>query len=234
MKLDKFEGPLDLLMQLIEGEELDISEVSLAKVTDSYLKFLDDNPDLPPGELADFLVVASRLLLLKSRILLPFLQVGEILDEGDDLASQLKIYKEYLEATERIKGIIGRRGFTFVHDRLPKVEIGFSPPKRLSSGQMAEVFRGLIDRLSPLVRVSRRVVEKTVSIHEMIRQLQQMISRSQRLSFRKVLDTARSRTEIVVSFLALLELIKRRTVTVSQGLQFEDITIEKAETATTT
>jgi segregation and condensation protein A len=229
VKLEQFEGPLDLLLELIEAEKLDISGVSLSRVTDGYLHHLHENPQIPPEELADFLVVATRLLFIKSRLLLPFLNMMDAEPEGD-LESQLRIYKEYLDASKGIEAMIGKRRFLFVHEKLPHVDIGFAPPKKLDTAQMAEFFRGVIARLEPLVKVPTAVVEKTVSIHEKIRHIQEMISKATKLSFRSVLLTAESKTEIIVTFLALLELVKQRSVTVSQDALWGDIVIDKLET----
>lgn len=228
VKLDQFEGPLDLLLELIEEEKLDISQVSLSRVTDGYLHYVQEHPEIPPEELADFLVIASRLLFIKSRILLPFLQGLAEAEEGD-LESQLRIYKEYLDASKSIDALIGKRRFLFVHEKLPHVDIGFAPPKKLTSSAMADLLRGVIARLEPLVNVPLAVVEKTVSIHEKIRQIQALIAKASSVRFSSVLAVAESRTEVVVSFLALLELVKQRTVVVSQDEMWGDITIVQAE-----
>lgn len=230
VKLEQFEGPLDLLLELIEAEKLDVSQLSLARVTDGYLHHLHENPQIPPEELADFLVVATRLLFIKSRLLLPFLNMMDAEPEGD-LESQLRIYKEYLDASKGIEAMIGKRRFLFVHEKLPHVDIGFAPPKKFEASQMAEFFRQVIARLEPLVKVPTAIVEKTVSIHEKIRQIQGMIATAQKMSFRSVLVTAESKTEIIVSFLALLELVKQRSVSVEQDALWGDITISKLETA---
>ncbi len=230
VKLEQFEGPLDLLLELIEAEKLDVSQLSLARVTDGYLQHLHANPQIPPEELADFLVVATRLLFIKSRLLLPFLNMMDAEPEGD-LESQLRIYKEYLDAAKGIEAMIGKRRFLFVHEKLPYVDIGFAPPKKFEASQMAEFFRQVIMRLEPLVKVPTAVVEKTVSIHEKIRQIQGMIATAQKMSFRSVLVTAESKTEIIVSFLALLELVKQRSVSVEQDALWGDITISKLEIA---
>ncbi len=227
VKLQQFEGPLDLLLELIESEKLDISTLSLATVTDGYLAHLHGDTQIPPEELADFLVVATRLLFLKSRLLLPFLNIGEEEDAGD-LESQLRIYKEYLDASKTIDAMIGKRRFLFVHEKLPHIDIGFAPPKKFDTEQMAAFYRGVIARLEPLVKVPKAVVEKTVSIHEKIQHIQTMISKVSQLSFHHILLTAESKTEIVVSFLALLELIKQRSVSVSQDVRWGDIVIKGA------
>jgi segregation and condensation protein A len=233
IKLEQFEGPLDLLLELIEQEKLDVSQMSLATVTDSFLKHLQADKDIPTEELADFLVVATKLLLIKSRLLLPFLNFGQEEPIGD-LESQLRIYKEYLDASKLIDAMIGKRRFLYVHEKLPHVDIGFAPPKKLGTEQMAVLMRGIIARLEPLVKVPQAVLEKTVSIHEKILQIQKMFATAKQMSFSKLLMTAETKTEIIVSFLALLELVKQRSFSVAQDAKWGEIVITKIEAETAT
>ncbi|MEY4722870.1 MAG: segregation and condensation protein segregation and condensation protein [Candidatus Parcubacteria bacterium] len=230
IKLAQFEGPLDLLLTLIEQEKLDISQMSLATVTDRYLVHLQENPQIPTEELADFLVIATRLLYIKSKLLLPFLNLGDEVEPGS-LESQLRIYKEYLDATKVIDGMLSKKRFLFVHEKLPQVEIGFAPPKVFTGDQMSLIMQAVIARLEPLVKTPTAVVEKTVSIHERIRHIQHLFTSAKRMSFSKILMTAESRTDIIVSFLALLELVKQRNVSVSQDKRWGDIVIDKMENA---
>lgn len=231
VRLEQFEGPLHALLQLIEAEKLDISEISLAKVTDGYLNMLQENPELPPEELADFLVIASKLLLIKSRLLLPFLYPEDAADEGQDLESQLRIYKAYLDASKEIEKMAAGRRFLYVHDKLPKTDIGFSPPKKLTVDQMRELFLGVASRLEPEVKTEKRALERAVSLHEKIRQIREMIDRASSISFRALMESSQSRMEVIVSFLALLELVKQKDVSVTQTGQFDDITIAKVDIA---
>ncbi len=228
VKLEQFEGPLSVLLQMIETEKLDISEVSLAKVTDGYIKLVEANPNMPPEELADFLVIASKLLLIKSKMLLPYLQLGEDEEDVGDLETQLRIYKSYLDASKIIEEMVGKRRFLYVHEKLPKTEIGFSPPKKFTPDEMREMFLGVIIRLKPVVKPQKKALEKAVSIHDKIQQIRTMINHAKRVSFRSLMASAQSRMEVIVSFLALLELVKQRTVSVQQTGRFEDIAIVKA------
>src|SRR3989339_2104859 len=107
-KIDKFEGPLGLLLQLIESQELDITEISLAKIADQYIEYIRGDKGIGPEELADFLVVAAKLLLIKSRALLPFLK-GEAEEEIEEFEQQLRMYKEFLAAAKKIEAIIGKK-----------------------------------------------------------------------------------------------------------------------------
>ncbi|HCC22224.1 hypothetical protein A2480_01910 [Candidatus Uhrbacteria bacterium RIFOXYC2_FULL_47_19] len=228
VRLDQYEGPLDLLLQLIEAEKLDISEISLAQVTDDYLRLIEENPELPPEELADFLVVASRLLLIKSKLLLPYLQSTDD-DSEFNLEEQLRIYKAYLDASKIIERLVGKRRFMYVHDKLPQTEIGFSPPKKLKLEQMRELFAAVSKRLEPIVKVQKQTLERIVSIHDKIRQIKEFIARTKRTSFRSLIQTSTSRLEVIVSFLALLELVKQRTVSVAQSERFDDISITRLD-----
>ena len=96
IKIDKFQGPLGLLLQLIEKEELDITEVSLAKISDQYIDSIKNTKNIDPGETADFLVIAAKLLFIKSKALLPYLYPEEENEEIEELESQLRMYKEFL------------------------------------------------------------------------------------------------------------------------------------------
>src|SRR3989338_1878896 len=100
LTLDQFSGPLDLLLSLLEESKLNISEVSLSSITEQYLTYLDTLEDNRAEELADFLVVGSRLLLLKSKMLLPQFAPEE--DEGTSLEEQLRLYKVFLEASKGV------------------------------------------------------------------------------------------------------------------------------------
>jgi segregation and condensation protein A len=231
VKLEQYEGPLHALLQMIEAEKLDISEISLAKVTDGYLRMLEENPELPPEELADFLVIASKLLLIKSKLLLPFLYPEEAEEDGQTLEEQLRIYKAYLDASKTVEKMAAGRRFLYVHDKLPKTDIGFSPPKRLTTDQMRELFLAVAKRLEPVVKTEKRAVDRTVSLHEKIEQIRSLFKRAERVSFKALMKSSRSRMEVIVSFLALLELVKQKNVAVTQSGQFDDISITRVETA---
>lgn len=230
VQLEKFQGPLDLLLKLIEEQKLDVSEVALATVTDGYLQYVEAHPEIPPEELADFLVIASKLLFIKSRALLLFLQQAAI-EEVGDLESQLRIYKEYLEASKKIEALIGKRRFLYVHEKLPQIEIGFAPPNAKVDAQvLAGLYRAVIARLEPLVKVPKAVIERVVSIHEKIQRIRSLIaSAGKTVRFSALLAEAGSRTEVIVTFLALLELVKNRSVSVTQNRRWGDIDIDHLE-----
>lgn len=229
-KIDKFEGPLGLLLQLIEREELDITEISLAKIADQYIEYIKQAKTLKPEELADFLVVAARLLLIKSRALLPFLK-GEEEEEIQEFEHQLRMYKEFLEAAKKIEVIIGKKRFSFAREFNRQAFLAsaniFSPPKNLTAVDLAAVFGEIIRSIKPQEKLEEKNLEQIINIEDKILAIQQILLEKIKISFNHVLVGAKNKTEIIVSFLAMLELIKQRDITVVQGGLFEEIEINK-------
>lgn len=228
IKVEQFEGPLDLLLQLVEDQKLEITKVSLTQVTEQYIQILNQSvgKKVTSGELADFLVVATRLLLIKSRALLPFLEWEK--DEGEDLSKQLKIYKEYLDASKVVASMIGQKNFSFARAKLWTVEaIGFAPPSKLTSDKLTQILTDVIAGLEPYLNLPTEVVRRTIDIQEKIQQIRDKISSQVNTSFSEILKEAKDKTEIIVSFLALLELIKQKTIVVKQNKIFDDITVER-------
>jgi len=226
IKLEQFEGSLDLLLRLIEEEEMDITKVSLAKVTDQYLTYLNETADISTEELADFLVVAAKLLLIKSKYLLPQLQTDD--DEGSDLGRQLKLYKEFYEASKVLQKMIIKKKFLFSRER-PAITMDkvFNPPKSLTTQKMQEIFINVLRELEPWVNLPSEVMVRTISIRERIAGIQQMIKQQAELNFKHLLKSATNKIEVIVTFLALLELVKLRIIAVVQDKKFDDIVIKK-------
>lgn len=221
IKLEQFEGPLELLLGMIEEEKLDITKVSLSKIAGEYLSYMQ-TATLPPEELADFLVVAAKLLLIKSQALFPALAVE---DEGPSLEGQLKLLKLYHDASKRIEAMIRAGQFVYFKDKLP-VERVFRPPPRLTLIRLCEAFEAVIKSLEPLVRIPKQIVLRAISIGERIERLKNTIIEKLTMSFKNFIGGGQDKTEVIVSFLALLELCKQRIVEVKQEKLFHDIMIE--------
>ncbi|MBP6943219.1 MAG: segregation/condensation protein A [Candidatus Buchananbacteria bacterium] len=226
-KLEKFQGPLDLLLQLIDSQELDISHVSLAQVTDQYLQYIDAATAIDTTELADFLVVATKLLVIKSRLLLPQL-VTEEEDSADSLEAQLRMYKEYLEASKKIEARLGEKQFSWTREKIAQpIEPMFRPPQLVTSPVLAEVFQEIIARIEYVVSLPQRVMEHVVSLREKLGDIRTRLSGVSSLSFKSLVTDAGSRAELVVCFMALLELIKSGEAAVNQAHVFDDIIINR-------
>jgi len=228
VKVEQFEGPLDLLLKLVESSKLDITEVSLMKVTEPFIAHVREKQgEIPPEELADFLTVAAKLVYIKSKALLPTLY-DEELEEGMDLESQLRLYKRFMEAAEKISERYMSGTYMFSKKKRVKLdeEVEFVPPEGVDADVLAILMRGMIKKLEPLMELPKRAYQKAVSIEEKIDHLKQKIASRMKVSFHSFLAKSSNKQEAVVSFLALLELIKQRIVKYEQEELFQDIIIQ--------
>ena len=153
IKLENFEGPLDLLLSLINESKLDISEISLAKITDQYLHYIKDNESLEIGEIADFLLIASKLIYIKSKLLLPDLINAQDEEDTKELERQLKIYKEYYEARKIIGKMILKKNFSYSRTtKLVKIKKSFIPPEKLKIEELEKRFEKLTSFIKPVIK----------------------------------------------------------------------------------
>ncbi|MBU1167716.1 segregation/condensation protein A [Patescibacteria group bacterium] len=228
VKIEKFEGPLDLLLELIEKEKLEITEVSLSKVTDQFLAFIEQNHDIEASFLADFLVVAAQLLFIKSKALLPSLELEEEASlTVDELEYRLKEYKKFKEIAQEIKRIFHAPRYSFERKFFrPKQEL-FYPGENLSLDALKNSFENLIQYFEEQEKLEEKSIEKTVSISEKITEIKSFLVKNQKLDFELMTSETKSKVDVVVTFLALLELVKQRSVKLSQERDFGNILIEK-------
>lgn len=231
-RIEHFEGPLDLLLQLVEQEELDISNISLATVADQFVTYVKDHADIAPDELADFLVVAAKLVYLKSKLLIPSL-VDEELDQGPDLETQLREYQRFVRAAKEIDRLWnqGRQSFLRQETGRARVQIGFCPPPGVTRDVLVSIMRRVVARLEPLLKLPEVSVERAISLQDKLNDLFERVKSHVKMSFHVFIATSRTKHEAIVSFLALLELVKQRVVRVGQPELFEDISIEMHENA---
>lgn len=224
--LEKFNGPLDLLLELIEAEKMAITEVSLSAVTEQFFNYLQGLEETNPEELADFLVVASRLVYLKSRQLLPYVYPPEE-DEGALLAEQLKLYKKYADASRYVETRWNEGGVAYGRLEPARPATDFILPLNGQINDLHHAFTLLLTRLKPLVVLPKVSIDHTVSVKERVAAIYDLFKRVKKLSFKDVLGTAANRTELIVSFLAILELVKEQKVSVTQSAAFADMTLDK-------
>jgi segregation and condensation protein A len=231
VQLPVFEGPLDLLLHLIERAELDITRVALAQVTDQFLGVLHTMEEQRMDLAASFIVVASRLLQIKSEALLPRppeRETGEE-DPGEALARQLRLYKQFKDVAR----LLHQRDADGLHTYLrmappPKVppKLDWSRISLLGLKQAAEKVLAVRPEPPPL---GTMVKPPTVTIRDQIRRIVGSIRTEGRAVFQSLMQGVRSRIEVVVAFLAMLELVKRRHVIARQTDLFGDIEIVPTE-----
>ena len=233
VSLPIFDGPIGLLLHLIEREELDITEVSLVAITDQYLRAIEAMQEVDPEALADFLVVAARLLYIKSRGLLPQTEGEEEEEErqSEALIQQLLDYRRFRAAAGelRLRASIGLRTITRLAPPQMDRRLDLSA---LTIEKLADAAQKALDNLpnSPALPSVRTypvtVAEKIESIRKRIRGRAGENGRTDgSLNFSALLSQSRSRQEIIVTFLAVLELVKQRELAAEQEETFGEIVL---------
>lgn len=231
VKHEQFEGPLDLLLSLIEKRKLFINDISLAKVTDDYINHISQFEKRPLNESAHFILVASTLLLIKSRSLLPTLTLTED-EEKDilDLETRLKIYQTIKEASVHVKALFGQK-MLFAPSQAKKRDPIFSPDASMTLTNISEAMKTIIANLPKTeAQVPKAIIRKVISLEEMMDTLTTRITSNLKMSFK---DFSRShqaeKVNVIVAFLAVLELVKQGMVHVNQHEEFGDIHMETKE-----
>jgi segregation and condensation protein A len=228
LALPFFEGPLDLLLHLIEREELDITSIALVAVADQYMEILHQSESINLDALADFISIGARLLLLKSRALLPRPKVdGE--DDGDEedlageLTRQLLEYKLFKEAAGQLRAIetAGLHSYPRI---APPPEL---PPPTGLDGVTLDLLKQMVEialTRKPEEREHVQVIRPhKITVREKIDMLRSRLEAEGQVSFRSVIESCRTRMDIIVSFMAVLELIKSRVLDAVQDGTFTDI-----------
>jgi segregation and condensation protein A len=235
LKLDRvnYEGPLDVLLRLIEERELVITEISVAAVADQFIVFMNAMGQRDPVTMSHFVQVAARLMLLKSRALLPPVAVeasetSEETDE-DDLVAQLKAYQLYKRAAKVLaqREAMGLRNWPAVPPPVSRPKSRELPLDNVTLDLLARAMQRVVDRLMPVPASDVVVSKLPFTVHDCINRINEAVSAQPRVAFTEILFGVDTRQEIVIMLLALLELLKRFAVRVTQDEQFGEIFIER-------
>jgi len=222
-----FSGPLGLLLELLDKRELEITDLALSQIADEYLSQLEQS-EVAPEEMADFLVIAARLIYLKSRELMPYLRIDEEDEHVGQLEEQLRLYRLFVEAAGRLEERFasGQRGYErpFVRVKQEQQAV-FAPAQNITVVRLREAFSGLLKRLEPFFALQQVSMERVKSVEERIEELTGALKTRASMSFKDVVSGAQRKMDVVVSFLALLELARRQLVTVKQ--KGRDVMIER-------
>ena len=227
LRLPVFEGPLDLLLYLIERDELDITAVSLVQVTNQYLSYLRSGEQIDATALAEFIVVGARLLYLKSRALLPRPPVDEELEEedlGEDLVRRLREYQRFKEAAGHLRAI-EEQGLRAYPRIAPVANVPL--PTGLDGvtlDLLSSIFQEVLER-QPEEEPEGVIERQEVTVEQKVAELSERLKRRSRLSFRAFISACRSRIEVIVAFMAVLELVKGLQVRAEQDALFGDISL---------
>jgi len=220
-----FEGPYDLILDLIDKRKLSVNALSLSQVTDDYIAFVRGHEAFPMEEAAQFIGVAATLLLIKSKSLIPELELSmEEEEDVDDLKRRLVQYEAVREARQELARLFGTRMMVSAGERPPTPL--FAPARDLT---VPNLTNALAAALASLEKAEEKLPEARVrpliSIEEMMDTLLTRVQRAMTLSFKEFSAGSTEKVEVIVSFLALLELVKQGAVDAAQHDAYADIRI---------
>lgn len=226
-KLDQFEGPLDLLLHLIKLTKIDIRDIFLSDITEQYLEMMKDIDDVDIEKASEFINMSATLLEIKSRHLLPV--EAEEVDEEDPeqrLIRQIEEYKIFKEQGEVLSKIEDTSRFYKAPDNSVG-EFKYELPDKLSSEALIEAFKLLMQKMTVKAEVvqEKKIVKDRFTVAQKIGQIKDMLLTKKEFKFTDMFEESYSKSEVINTFLALLELLKRQYITVVQNNLFEDIDI---------
>jgi len=242
VKTHIFEGPLDTLLSLIEKRKLFINDISLAQVADDYIAYIKSLENFPIADSAHFILIASTLVLIKSKSLLPNLELSEEEQHSiEDLEARLAEYQKYKALAVHLRD---RFGIQTEYLRLPSKEkvTVFAPDKNMTVSRMRESIRSIILQMPKKEFVPKAIVQKVISLEETMSNLSERITASLKMSFKDFAKMGKTdlpsyeasarqeKLHVIVSFLAMLELVKQGIISVRQDKDFHDIEMETQST----
>jgi segregation and condensation protein A len=234
IKTGEFEGPLDLLLSLIEKRKLFMNDIFLAKVTDDFIGYLNSHGEYPIAKSAHFILIASTLLLIKSKSLLPSLSLSSEEEQNiEDLEKRLKEYSKIKELSVYIKDLFGSKIIFEKNSSTIKNPV-FAPDESMSVPNLYETMKKLLETLPKLKeKLPEIMVKQVMSLEEMVDKLTDRITAGLKITFREFSSEHKGdRVNVIVGFLAMLELVKNGLIKVEQQGSFDDIHMETDQVGT--
>ncbi len=224
IKTDQFEGPLDLLLELIEKEKLDVTRFSIAGVADDFLKFIENNSRINLNNLSEFLLTASQLILIKSKALLPLFDFTEEEEEDIvDLEMRLLEYKKFKEASIEINKLFASSRKCFSRKEQEKIDFRKFVNPRLKGEVLFDLYKKAVIEVPEEEDIAEKVMEKVVSLEEKMVELKTSLEKRIKIAFAETIKNASGKIDVIVTFLAMLEMVKQKSVMVEQKELFSDI-----------
>lgn len=226
-KLREFEGPLDLLVHLIKITKIDIRDIFISDITEQYLEMMKEIDDVDVDKASEFIDMSATLLEIKSKHLLP--REPELLDEEDPeerLFRQIEEYKLFKEQSEKLSKIEDVNKF-FKEPDSTVGEFKYELPEKLSLDLLVKAFSDLMQKMTIKAEVvqEKKIVKDRFTVAQKIAQIKDVLLTKKEFKFTDMFESSYSRSEIINTFLALLELLKRQYVTVKQESLFDEIDI---------
>jgi segregation and condensation protein A len=237
LRTEQFEGPLELLLELIEKQKLSINQISLATIADEYLGHVKSmgggkrgSSQVHPEEISSFLVIAATLMLIKSRSLLPNVEItSEEEHDIQELEQRLTLYHRFRELAHNIENLQKQGNRMYSRESYADFPVIFYPPNNFGVPNMATLVRQVIDALPKKEVLQEKTIRTLVSLEEKMEELKGRMQKAITHSFHHFVKGKSEKVEVIVSFLAMLELFKEGVLLVRQENLFEDITMERIE-----
>lgn len=224
IKTDSYEGPFEVVLDLIEARKLLVNDLALASITEDFIAHVRAQEAFPVEETANFIQIAAMLLLIKSKSLIPDLTLTEEeTADIDDLKRRLEAYEKVREATRELSRIFGKALMLPAGEK--PAEPFFSPARDLTGNALAEALARVLAAREKVEELPEARVRPMISIEEVMDDLATRVQRSLTLSFKEFAGSKTEKVEVIVSFLALLELVKQGAVAAEQHEQHGDIRI---------
>jgi segregation and condensation protein A len=226
IKTPVFEGPMELLLELVERRKLLINDISLASVTDEYMRHVSLMQEMSLPNTAQFISLAATLLLVKSKSLLPILELTEEEESSiEDLEERLRQYQIIRDAALVLQNMFGQSRLYAPQFTMPAVSV-FVPDEHCSIPNLNSAILGVIADLPKKESVAKAQIKVVISLEDMMQKLQNRISQNMQVRFSELHAGETERKVIIVGFLAILELFKQGNLIVNQGERYADIEIE--------
>jgi len=230
IQTEAYQGPFELVLDLIEARKLLVNDLALASITEDFIQHVRSQAEFPVEETANFIQIAATLLLIKSKSLIPDLTLSE--DENadvEDLKRRLAAYEKVRDAARELAKIFGKTMLLPAGERLP--EPSFAPSRDLSTKTLAEALARVLAAREAVEELPEARVRPLVTIEEMMDTLAKRVQSAMTLSFKEFNGSAKEKVEVIVSFLALLELVKQGAVAAEQYDVHGDIRISHTASA---
>lgn len=233
IKIDEFEGPLDLLLHLVKQSNIDIYDIEVEEITNQYLEYIQKMEELNIDVASSYLVMASELIELKSRSLLPLFKEEEKIEEVEEentkenLIKKLVLYKAYKEASKNLQILEANRQKIIV--KSPCDIHSYIIEEKISQGQnvdiLMEAFSAYLDRMKLSKPLHTKITSKEYSIEERNTSIRNILREKKKITFTELFDIKR-KDYIVITFLSILDLVKKNQILLTQERNFENILLE--------
>lgn len=235
IKLNNFEGPLDLLCHLIDKNKMDIYDINIGEITDQYIEYINQMEKMNLDITSEFLVMSSTLLYLKSKQLLPKQQDDEEEITEEELIRRIIEYKKYKEITKKLKenfGMYSKRFYKMPEEiKLPKQRIEVE----YNSQIIPDIYKGILQKNTDKINENASNIEKiaiteTYSVGDKVKEMYRALIKYKKFTFNKLFSVKKkSKTEVVTAFSGLLEMSRRNKIITEQDELFGDIEVEKSK-----